>query len=102
MPTYWHERVGPQFEGDQAVFSVNHSQSLSKEPSRVSYDTMNRLMTKPQHKTSRVKFDHTNKISLAQKCNTAQTAEDKVPGDDIQFINSLRPLDPSLTKVAQS
>lgn len=58
--------------------------------------TMSRLMSKPAHKTSRRKFDYADKKALSQKRNTTQTAEDKADRDDLQWTNSLRPLDPTI------
>lgn len=84
------------------MFSVNLGQTIAKEPSRLSTNALNRLMAKPSHKTDRIKFDHNNKLSLEEKMNTAKTAEDTVDGDDNLFKNSLRPLDPTLSKAALS
>ena len=41
-----------------SVFSVHQvGGGLNKEPSRVSEDVMARLMTKPAHKTTRMKYE---------------------------------------------
>ena len=102
MPTFWHESIGPQFSTGQSVFSVKHGNTLNKNPSRISYDTMSRLMQRPAHKTDRIKYDNTSQKCLSQKRNTTQTAEDAFERTDVQWITSLRPLDPNLnTKSAR-
>ena len=58
MPTFWHESICPQFSTEQPVFSVKNGKTLNKNPSKVSYDTMTRLMKKPAHKKDRPKFDN--------------------------------------------
>ena len=58
-------------------------------------------MKKPAHRGNRTKFDNTSQKCLSQKRNTTQTAEDAFERTDVQWISSLRPLDPNLNSKSE-
>ena len=68
---------------------------MDKSPSRISFDTMARLMYKPAHKPIRTKYDSFKQECLNDKRNTTQTAEDEIHRDTVHWTTSLRPLDPT-------
>jgi len=74
------------------VFKIRQDKKIDKSPSRISYDTMTRLMSKPAHKPIRDKYDAFNEECIKERRNTTQTAEDKIMRDTVHWTTSLRPL----------
>ena len=92
---WWNEGVGPHFGEQTTVFSFRStgSNTLSKEPARISSGAIDRLLCRPEHKKARRKFDGTSPICLEEKNNNIQTKEDNYDPNDVPWIMSLRPLE---------
>ena len=68
---WWNEGIGPHFGEQTTVFSFRSTgtNTLSKEPTRISAGTIERLLTRPNHKKARRKFDATSPFCLEEKNN---------------------------------
>lgn len=89
----WNDGNGPFFKTDESAFTVQSHRKIDKTPVRSKSSASYRLMQKPNHKPQRKKFDpSSDDESSLERNNLPLTMEDNFLPENLEWIQSLRPL----------